>query len=235
LPPPHKFNAQELIDFNLFLAQKINEQCDHQGPLSFGQQSQLAVAQYHATYPNLATAVYFKPHYSLYSAMLLRLGIEGYFNPFTGEAQISSHVPDFIMPYVIMHEMAHQCGVASEQDANFVAYILGVSHPEPSFKYAAYLSIFQYSWPRLLLKDSIAAKNIYASLRPKVTQHLDSLERLSRLYNNGAAQYSATAYDAYLKLQHQANGLQSYGSVVYSVWLWEQEQSRGNKCYPALF
>lgn len=235
LPQPHKFTVQELVDFNLFLAQKINEQCDQQRPLSFSQQRQLAASQFQATYPNVSPAVYFKPHYSLYSGMLMRLGIEGYFNPFTGEAQVSNKVPDFIMPYVLLHEMAHQCGVASEQDANFVAYILGVSHPEPSFKYAAYLSIFQYSWPRLLLKDSMAAKNIYATLHLKVTQHLDSLERLSRLYDNDAAQYSATAYDAYLKLQHQSNGLKSYGSVVYSAWLWEQERSRGNKCYPAIF
>ncbi len=48
------------------------------------------------------------------------LGVTGYLNPFTNEAQVNTTVPAFLQPFMTCHEIAHQLGFAPEEDANFV-------------------------------------------------------------------------------------------------------------------
>ena len=47
----------------------------------------------------------------------------GFFFPFTGEANINVHSPAAFIPSTIAHELAHQRGVAAENEANFVAVL----------------------------------------------------------------------------------------------------------------
>ncbi len=51
------------------------------------------------------------------------LGFTGYYNPFTGEAQVNTTVPQFLLPNIALHEMGHQIGYAKEDEANFSAYL----------------------------------------------------------------------------------------------------------------
>ena len=48
----------------------------------------------------------------------------GYYNPFTGEAQVNTNVPAFVIPFTTCHEMAHQIGYASESEASFVGFLV---------------------------------------------------------------------------------------------------------------
>src|SRR5262249_34548577 len=51
------------------------------------------------------------------------LGFQGYYNPFSGEAQVNTTVPRFLEPFVTTHEMAHQLGYGKENEANFVGFL----------------------------------------------------------------------------------------------------------------
>ncbi|MCW3106756.1 MAG: hypothetical protein JWQ09_1262, partial [Segetibacter sp.] len=64
---------------------------------------------------------------SLYGRMGNFLGFLGYYNPFTGEAQVNLTQPRFLIPFVSCHEMAHQLGYASESEANFVGYLAAIN------------------------------------------------------------------------------------------------------------
>ncbi|MDB5152943.1 MAG: hypothetical protein JWR54_1694, partial [Mucilaginibacter sp.] len=44
---------------------------------------------------------------SILSTLLNYLGTSGYYNPFTGEAQINYQMPVFLKPFVACHEMSH--------------------------------------------------------------------------------------------------------------------------------
>ena len=50
--------------------------------------------------------------------------ITGVYTFFTGEANINVHFPDYTIPYTAAHELAHQRGIAREDEANFVAYLV---------------------------------------------------------------------------------------------------------------
>ncbi|HEX8462296.1 MAG TPA: DUF3810 domain-containing protein, partial [Segetibacter sp.] len=90
---------------------------------------------------------------SLYGRMGNFLGFLGYYNPFTGEAQLNLTQPRFLIPYVSCHEMAHQLGYASESEANFVGYLAAVHSPDTLFHYSTYFDLFNYANHELYLRD----------------------------------------------------------------------------------
>ncbi len=59
----------------------------------------------------------------LNSKLLCYTGITGIYSPFTGEPNVNVAVPDIYIPFTTLHEMAHQRGYGSEDEANFLAYI----------------------------------------------------------------------------------------------------------------
>lgn len=77
-----------------------------------------------------------KPAY--FSGLLTRLGIAGFYFPFTGEPHYNADAPDFQLPFSAAHEMAHQRGVARESEANFVAYLVCVNSRDPFVRYSGY-------------------------------------------------------------------------------------------------
>lgn len=62
---------------------------------------------------------------SLFGQSMNYSGILGYFNPFTAEAQYNANLPQTYIPFTTAHESAHQLGYAKEQEANFLAYLIG--------------------------------------------------------------------------------------------------------------
>ena len=77
-----------------------------------------------------------KPVY--FSGLLTRLGISGFYFPFTGEPNYNADAPDFQIVFSMAHEMAHQRGVARESEANFVAYLVCVNSRDPFVRYSGY-------------------------------------------------------------------------------------------------
>ncbi len=160
---------------------------------------------------------------SFFSWFLERLGIDGYYNPFTGEGQVSSRIPHFMLPFVVTHEMAHQAGIAAEGDANLLAYAIGTQSSDASFRYSAYLNIWLYADRRLFRKDSMNAKRLKGKFNKMTLAQLDTLDELSKLYDNDATRYSSGMYDDYLKLHHQKEGIRSYGNVMIDAWRLEKK------------
>ena len=77
------------------------------------QKAQAQYPYFHYPHPTV------KP--SLYTGVGHYFGFTGYYNPFTGEAQVKTSIPSFLKPFVTLHEIAHQLGYAKENEANFVA------------------------------------------------------------------------------------------------------------------
>jgi hypothetical protein len=165
--------------------------------------------------------------YSYFGYFLDRLAIEGYYNPFTGEGQISYRLPAFMLPFVISHEMAHQAGIAAEGDANLLAYAVGTSSADPSFLYSANLNLWLYVNARLGRRDSVAAQLWENKLNSLTQQHLQILEERSKLYDNDASRYSGEMFDSYLKMQQQKQGIKSYGNVTANAWQLERLRQKG--------
>ncbi len=142
------------------------------------------------------------------------LGFTGYYNPFTGEAQVNTTVPKFLQPYITTHEMAHQLGYAKEDEANFAGYLAAVNSADTLFHYSAYLDLFIYANREVFYFDSSAAKAARELLIPEVKNDIEEWRRFNRAHRSFIEPAISWMYGNYLKLNQQPQGLRSYDEVI---------------------
>lgn len=150
----------------------------------------------------------------LFSYLMNYWGVQGYYNPFTGEAQVNTTIPVFILPFVVSHEMSHQLGYGKENEANFVSYIVNKTHPSVLFRYSEYLELYDYSWGELRLADSIRAIHFDSLLHPTVIKDLKIYKAFYEKYRSPIQPVINWIYGNYLKANNQPAGNRSYSEVV---------------------
>ncbi|MFA6944965.1 MAG: DUF3810 domain-containing protein, partial [Pedobacter sp.] len=109
---------------------------------------------------------------SLLSPLMNYMGTAGYFNPFTGEAQINSMMPVYLRPFVACHEMAHQSGFGAEDEANFIGFLSGIASGNRLMKYSAYYLATQEFMAEIWRSDSLAFKNLKSRISAPVLADL---------------------------------------------------------------
>jgi len=144
-------------------------------------------------------------------------GFLGYYNPFTGEAQVNTVVPPFVIPFTTCHEMAHQIGYASESEASFVGYLVTRYNNVPVFNYSAYFDLFTYANSELYHRDSVAAKQNVKLLDTFVKKDYAAYKKYLNAYRNPIAPLLTKLYGSYLKAHNQPQGIESYDEVV--AWI----------------
>ncbi len=142
------------------------------------------------------------------------LGFMGYYNPFTGEAQVNTTVPLFLQPYVFCHETAHQLGYAKEDEANFVGYLAASASTDTFFHYSAYLDLFLYAQRNLFKTDSLAVKDFANQLLPEVKADLHEWSQFNKRHKNPAEPIVRWLYIKYLINNQQPSGELSYNEVT---------------------
>ncbi|RYD58157.1 MAG: DUF3810 domain-containing protein [Sphingobacteriales bacterium] len=210
-----------LETFDRFLVNRLNAYAPYYETASFNEIDKKA-KEYYKTYTNSRTKNHgldAKP--SIFGSAMQYFGIQGYYNPFTGEAQVHKQLPAFMLPFVVCHEMAHQSGIAAEDDANLLAYTLGVKAKDALFNYSAYLNLWLYTNARLSMIDTGKARGFRRMLNPLTISHLDTLKKIRNRFKSEVSVYSGHLYDGYLRLHHQKDGIESYNKVAVSAWAWE--------------
>jgi hypothetical protein len=154
---------------------------------------------------------------SLYGYLGDYLGFTGYYNPFTGEAQVNTTVPQFLLPYIALHEMGHQLGYAKEDEANFSGYLAAANSHDTLFQYSAYLDLFVYANREVFYFDSVAAKQAALQLIPEVKADLLEWRLFNRKYRNVFEPAISWLYGKYLQANQQPKGLGSYNEVIAAL------------------
>jgi hypothetical protein len=151
---------------------------------------------------------------SLYGWWGNYLGFTGYYNPFTGEAQVNTTVPKFLLPYTTCHEMAHQVGYAKEDEANFVGYLVATSSADTLFHYSAYLDLFLYANRQVFFIDSSSAKSAAKLLLPEVKADIKEWREFAKAHRSPVEPFISWAYGKYLKANRQPKGMATYNEVI---------------------
>lgn len=141
--------------------------------------------------------------------------ISGVYTYFTGEANVNVNYPDYVIPYTVAHEMAHQRGIAREDEANFVAFLICLESDDGYIKYSAYFNVFEYLFSALVRADIERAREfadfIPTEIRREITAYSEFFEKYS---DNVAADVSDAVNNSYLVSQGQVEGVRSYGLVT---------------------
>jgi hypothetical protein len=175
-----------------------------------------AISAYNNLSENIPLISYSRPSVkpSIFSYLGNYLGFTGYYNPFSGEAQVNTTIPLFVRPFTTCHEIGHQLGYAKESEANFAGYLSATSSGDSAFLYSVYFEMFAYAGRYLYYSDSVALKDITAQLSPAVKDDIKEIREFYQRYKNPLETAIDRLYSQYLKANQQPSGKMSYSEVV---------------------
>jgi hypothetical protein len=151
---------------------------------------------------------------SMFSYVGNILGFTGYYNPFSGEAQVNTTVPVFLQPFIACHEIGHQLGYGKENEANFSGFLACRMHPSPVFRYSAYFDMYNYTIGELYRKDSSGARHSTDGLDPLAKKDFKEVRDFFNRYQNPIEPIISWMYSGYLKANRQPAGKETYSQVV---------------------
>ncbi|MEP6583777.1 MAG: DUF3810 domain-containing protein [Ginsengibacter sp.] len=163
---------------------------------------------------------------SLYGELGNYLGFTGYYNPFTGEAQVNTTVPKFLLPYITLHEMGHQLGYAKENEANFSGYLAGANSADTLFQYSTYLDLFIYANREVYYFDSTLSKAAAKKLIPEVKADLLEWSRFNAAHTSFIEPAITWLYGKYLQINQQPKGMRSYNEVIAMLMSYYKKYGR---------
>ena len=162
---------------------------------------------------------------SVIGEYLMYNGIIGMFMPLTAEAGVPGSVPPAPLPYTMTHEAAHRLGIASEEEANFAAFLACVHHPDTIFLYSGYYSAFSYCFSSLYKIDPELAAELYHKYDEQegiqlLQQDRRDTSEIYKKYESPMKEISDQINDTYLKTFSEESGIQSYGEVTDDLIAW---------------
>ena len=149
-----------------------------------------------------------------FSRIMSWMNFTGVFCPLTGESNLNVDSPAAMLPSTIAHELAHQRGVASEQECNFIAVLASTTCGDPAYVYSGWLLGYVHLSNALYAADKTAWQAVWDSLPPTVQTDIRTGNAYWAQFKSPATEVSQKVYDNFLKSYGESRGIQSYGTVV---------------------
>ena len=161
--------------------------------------------------------------------MYTAMGITGVTFPLTGEAAVNPQMPSVAMPFTMCHEMAHRMCIATEDDANFAAFLACRENENPYFRYAGYYMAYRYCYSALLSDGSAEAVAAAARINLQANTYLrydlkcyDNF--FSKHKNETLTTVANTVNDTFIKVSGDEAGTASYSQVSILLFNWYIEE-----------
>lgn len=154
----------------------------------------------------------------LFTHTVTKMGIEGYYNLLSGEANVNMMLPTFVLPFTVCHEMAHQTGIAKEDEANLIGFLTAAHSQDINFRYAAFYAVFRSILWEIRINAPATYDGLYKKISVLVLADFNAENKFWQRYNSNMSKYLGTAFDQLLKLNHQQKGIKSYQDIVLWVY-----------------
>lgn len=218
-------SAQELYDTAMILVEQINREVGGVAfvengasimPYSYGEMNDILIDAYGKAcdkYPFVQRLdSNLKP--VMLSELMSYTHITGVYSFFTGEANINVAFPDYTIPYTAAHELAHQRGIAREDEANFIAFLVCMESEDSYIRYSACLNLYEYVSSALYSADRELYSRARAKLSGDVKGEMIAYSEFYEKYRDSvASDISETVNNTFLVIQG-TEGTKSYGMVV---------------------
>ena len=143
------------------------------------------------------------------------MGFTGVYFACVGESNVNVDSPACLLPSTVAHELAHQRGIAWEQECNFLGVLASVTSGMPDYVYSGWLLGFIHLGNALYETYPEAYWAIRNALPETVSADLrENNAYWDQFRDNVVEKVSDTVYDAALKSYGDANGMKSYSMVV---------------------
>ncbi len=168
-------------------------------------------------------------HYKLswISEMQNYMGILGYYNPFTVEANLNRYNTNLKQPATLFHEYGHQMGFASESEANFLAYYLGTKSKNPEINYSVYYKSIYTLLGAIYKSDPYFVKMELDNMHSKIKQDRKAELKHYLKYEGATSDTFSELNNQFLKANNQ-EGTISYSKYVELIYLLYQTKKATN-------
>lgn len=140
--------------------------------------------------------------------------ITGVYTFFTGEANINVAFPDYTLPFTAAHELAHQRGIAREDEANFMAFLVCERSEDAYLRYVGNVNLLEYVLSALYGASPMLYTQAYMRLPSVVRGEMAAFSEFFEPYRDSvASEVSEAVNDTFLTM-HGTEGTRSYGMVV---------------------
>ena len=223
------FEIKELTDFTETLIDKINKKHiflfknDSVRPIneySFTESIEISKNNIDKLKEKIKTPI-IKSNYknvsvkkSLFSLPLTYMGFSGYINPFTNEANINYKIPSTSLIFVINHEIAHQLGIASEKDANFISYLMLISSDDEYLKYCGLSYALRLCLNELSKLDYDKYQYLSQKVNKGIIKDFVEINKFWKNYEGKIEKVSKKSYDLYLKQNNIQSGIKNYNESI---------------------
>lgn len=222
-----KYSVEELYGLTNQLAEQANDLRSRMANTDEDQVFQLSMSKYKlAKETNMAmrnlseeypvfSGRYGAPKPILLSKLMSYTETSGIFIPFTMEANVNVDIPDYSIPFTMLHEMAHQRGFMREDEANYIAYLAGMSSDNLELMYSSTMLALISSGNALYKQDT----DLYFEIRSGYSEGVVKDIRANTDYwvkykDTVVSTISNKLNDTYLKANAQTDGVKSYGRMV---------------------
>lgn len=169
------------------LADGVNELSDgREGSVSYSCLSDAMTESYSTIFSQygLSCGTLPKPKPIRFSKALSYTGALAIYSPPTGEININTEIPSYMMPFTVAHEYAHYLGIGGEGDANLLAFVCCEGIDDPTVRYSSRLVALEYVLSDLYKIDREMYTNIYNSLNFQVREDIKEHREYSKRYES---------------------------------------------------
>lgn len=150
-----------------------------------------------------------------WSRGLSELGIAGIFIGLTAEPNVNVDQPPLLLLHGAAHEMAHQLGIASENEAEFVAFLACARSEDIAARYSSVMYALILCGNALYSADADRYWEIRnADYSEGMCRDIADYNAYWKAFEGPAREATTNANDGYLKHNAQPSGIKSYGEAV---------------------
>ena len=171
---------------------------------------------------NRLDGFYVTPKALIFSGFMSQQNMQGYYFPFSMEANYNDEMCIMNKPFTMCHELAHTHGYIYEDEANFLGFLACIHSEDPVFVYSGYLGVLNYvnnDFFRSVSKEEYAS-HVEISEKVKLDNRFltkeawERVEKRAVLKTETVKKAADTFIDTNLKVNGISSGKASYTHVV---------------------
>lgn len=141
-------------------------------------------------------------------------GISGIYIGLTAEPNVNADQPPLLVFQAAAHEMAHQTGIASENEAELVGYLACVNSSDPNIRYSGLAYALIVAGNALYDADSTRYLSVTETYGDAIWRDFTAYNSYWDAFSGEVRESADRRNDAYLKHNSQQSGIKSYGEAV---------------------
>ena len=223
-------DIQQLAELRDYVVKKCNELAkevphDEYGNVIYEGNMQTtaiaAMSNISDRFPRLG-GYYVTPKALYFSDFMSQQYMQGYYFPFSMEANYNDTMSIMNKPFTMCHELAHTHGYIYEDEANFLGFLACISSDDPVFQYSGYLGVLNYINNDFYNAVSKAEYNSHVKISARVkydNQFMTDeawvkVEEKAVVKTETVKKAAETFIDTNLKVNGVSSGKCSYSHVV---------------------